>query len=305
MASKKETNAVEKITKKNIAEAVLSRVDKMQETGGLVLPPDYNVGNALTAAYLDLQKTVDKNGVPAEQCCTVESTTRALLDMVVQGLSPEKKQCYFVVHGKELTLMRSYMGTVAAAKRFGGVKDVFAQVIYKGDDFEMEIDPSTGKRKVTKHTQSLEDIEEGTLRGAYASVVLEDGSVYQEIMTMDEIRKAWSQGAAKGDSPAHRKFAQEMAKKTVINRACKLFINTATDAPVLAESFNHTTENEHRAEEDGPVIDVPTEDIKTAAFNSLFEDEKAQEAPTEWAMPDDSQLDTEAEAAFGEESEAK
>ena len=289
------------IVKKNIAEAVLSRVNAMQESGGLVLPPDYNVGNALTAAYLDIQKTVDKNGKPAEQVCTPESATRALLDMVVQGLSPEKKQCYFVVHGNQLTLMRSYMGTVAAAKRFGGVKDVFAQVIYKGDDFEMEIDPTTGKRKVTRHGQSLEDIEEGTLRGAYASVVFEDGTIYQEIMTMDEIRKAWSQGAAKGDSPAHRKFAQEMAKKTVINRACKLFINTATDAPVLAESFNHTTENEHRAEEDGPVIDIPNEDIKTAAFNELFEDDQKKEEPPKFEA-----LDEEAEEAFpaGEEAEA-
>lgn len=289
------------IVKKNIAEAVLSRVNAMQESGGLVLPPDYNAGNALTAAYLDIQKTVDKNGKPAEQVCTPESATRALLDMVVQGLSPEKKQCYFVVHGNQLTLMRSYNGTVAAVKRFAGVKDVFAQVIYKGDEFEMEIDPTTGKRKVTKHGQSLEDIEEGTIRGAYASVVFEDGTIYQEIMTMDEIRKAWSQGAAKGDSPAHRKFAQEMAKKSVINRACKLFINTSTDAQPLSEAFNRTTAAEHEADSEGPVIDIPNEDIKTAAFNELFEDDQKQEEPPKFEA-----LDEEAEEAFpaGEEAEA-
>ena len=37
MQQKKEEKA---IIKKNIAEAVLSRVNAMQETGGLVLPPD-------------------------------------------------------------------------------------------------------------------------------------------------------------------------------------------------------------------------------------------------------------------------
>lgn len=289
------------IVKKNIAEAVLSRVNAMQESGGLVLPPDYNAGNALTAAYLDIQKTVDKNGKPAEQVCTPESATRALLDMVVQGLSPEKKQCYFIVHGNQLTLMRSYMGTVAAAKRFGGVKDVFAQVIYKGDDFEMEIDPTTGKRKVTKHGQSLEDIEEGTLRGAYATVTLEDGSIYQEIMTIDEIRKAWSQGSAYGSkAKTHEKFAQEMAKKTVINRACKLFINTSTDAQPLSEAFNRTTAAEHEADSEGPVIDIPNEDIKTAAFNELFEDDQKQEEPPKFEA-----LDEEAEEAFPAGEEAK
>lgn len=289
------------IIKKNIAEAVLSRVNAMQETGGLVLPPDYNAGNALTAAYLDLQKTVDKNGKPAEEVCTPESATRALLDMVVQGLSPEKKQCYFVVHGNQLTLMRSYMGTVAAAKRFGGVKDVFAQVIYKGDEFEMEVDPSTGKRRVTRHGQTFESIEEGTIRGAYATVTLRDGSVYQEIMTIDEIRKAWAQGSAYGSkAKTHEKFGQEMAKKTVINRACKLFINTSTDSSELADAFNRGTASEHEVETDGPIIDVPTEDIKTAAFNELFEDDN--EIAGEPAAPAED-LSAEAEAAFSEAGE--
>lgn len=301
MQEKKEEKA---IVRKNIAEAVLARVNAMQETGGLVLPPDYNAGNALTAAYLDIQKTKDKNGEPAEKVCTPESATRALLDMVVQGLSPEKKQCYFVVHGKELTLMRSYMGTVAAAKRFGGVKDVFAQVIYKDDDFEMEIDPNTGKRKVTKHGQTLEGIEEGTIRGAYATVTFQDGELYQEIMTIDEIKKAWSQGSAYGSKAnTHEKFGQEMAKKTVINRACKLFINTSTDAAALSEAFNRTTAGEREAEDLEPVIDIPTEDIKTAAFNDLFEDEK-EEKPLPATAPEKSdpeELAEEAAEVFKEE----
>lgn len=303
MTKKKEEGGA--IVRKNIAEAVLSRVNTMQESGGLVLPNDYNVGNALTAAYLDIQKTKDKTGKPAEQVCTPESATRALLDMVVQGLSPEKKQCYFVVHGDQLTLMRSYMGTVAAAKRFGGVKDVFAQVIYKGDDFEMEIDPSTGKRKVTRHGQNLEDIEEGTIRGAYASVLFEDGSTYQEIMTIDEIRKAWSQGSAYGSKAnTHEKFGQEMAKKTVINRACKLFINTSTDAQPLSEAFNRTTASEHETDETEPIIDIPNEDIKTAAFNELFEDEK-ETAPAQAAEFPAGDIDEEAAGVFaGEEADA-
>ena len=40
------------------------------------------------------------------------------------------------------------------------------------------------------------------------------------------------QGATKGQSPAHRNFPQEMAKKTVIGRACKLFVSTSDDAGV-------------------------------------------------------------------------
>ena len=260
---------------KNISEAVLAKVQTMQETGGLVLPEDYHAGNALNAAYLKFKQLEDKNHKPAEQVCSKESVALALMDMVIQGLSPAKNQCYFVVHGNQLTLMRSYMGTVAAAKRFGGVKSVHAQVVYKNDRFEFEIDPSTGTKKVTVHEQSLESIEEGTIRAAYA-VVITNNDVYYEIMTMDEIRKAWAQGAAKGGSPAHKNFPQEMAKKTVINRACKLFVNTSTDADPLADAYNRTTANDYIGDE---FVDAEAEQLNESAFDAIMtEDEQKDDS---------------------------
>lgn len=267
---------------KNISEAVLAKVQTMQETGGLVLPEDYHAGNALNAAYLKFKQLEDKNHKPAEQVCTKESVALALMDMVIQGLSPAKNQCYFVVHGNQLTLMRSYMGTVAAAKRFGGVKSVHAQVVYKNDRFEFEINPSTGTKKVTVHEQSLESIEEGTIRAAYAVVITKD-DVYYEIMTMDEIRKAWAQGAAKGESPAHKNFPQEMAKKTVINRACKIFVNTSTDADPLADAYNRTTANDYIGDE---FVDTEAEELNESAFDAIMAEDKAdvleaEESPAE------------------------
>lgn len=78
---------------KNISEAVLAKVQTMQETGGLVLPEDYHAGNALNAAYLKFKQLEDKNHKPAEQVCSKESVALALMDMVIQGLSPAKNQC--------------------------------------------------------------------------------------------------------------------------------------------------------------------------------------------------------------------
>lgn len=267
---------------KNISEAVLAKVQTMQETGGLVLPEDYHAGNALNAAYLKFKQLEDKNHKPAEQVCSKESVALALMDMVIQGLSPAKNQCYFVVHGNQLTLMRSYMGTVAAAKRFGGVKSVHAQVVYKNDRFEFEINPSTGTKKVTVHEQTLESIEEGTIRAAYAVVITKD-DVYYEIMTMDEIRKAWAQGAAKGGSPAHKNFPQEMAKKTVINRACKIFVNTSTDADPLADAYNRTTANDYIGDE---FVDAEAEELNESAFDAIMAEDgadvlEAEESPAE------------------------
>lgn len=286
-----------------IANGVQKRIDEMTQGHQLELPPDYSVGNALQEAWLRLQEVKDKNGTPALQKCTKESIMTAMLDMAVQGLSPAKGQCYFVPYGDQLTLMRSYMGTVMVAKRFAGVKDVFAQVVYKGDLFEYEIDTSTGIRYVTKHTQKLENIG-GEIVAAYATVIKENGAKYQEIMTKDQIQKAWNQGATKGKSPAHTNFPEEMAKKTVINRACKLFINSATDSEILSGAYNRTTENDYKREEaDAVVIDVAAEEIKSAADSAIFGETKTDDFSEE-KTKNDPQVDKGTKSATEEEIDA-
>ena len=120
----------------------------------------------------------------------------------------------------------------------------------KGDEFEYEIDPMTANIRITKHTQNLNNIDISKIRAVYAVVIKEDGTPYVEIMTMDQVKKAWNQGAAKGGGPAHKNFTEEMAKKTVINRACKLFVNTTTDSALLVDSFNRVTSNDYRRDED-------------------------------------------------------
>lgn len=272
------TEKKNEVAAKNISEVVLGKVNAMQETGGLVLPPDYNAGNALNAAYLKIKEATDKDGKPVELTCSKESAALALMDMVIQGLSPAKNQCYFIPYGKKLTLVRSYAGTVAAAKRFGGVKDVYAQVVYQGDSFSFEIDPSTGTKRVVEHRQTLESIEEGTIRAAYATVI-HNGGTYQEIMTIDEIRKAWNQGQTRGKSPAHTNFPQEMAKKTVINRACKLFVNTSTDADPLADAYNRTTANDYLKDES--FRDEEADEINEAAFDAIMSGEIVEETEGE------------------------
>lgn len=253
-----------------LSNGVMARVHELQAGGDLTIPADYSPENAINAAYLKLQDVKDKAGRPAADVCTSQSAANALLDMVVQGLSPAKNQCYFIVYGDQLTLQRSYQGTIAVAKRFGGVKDVFAQVVYKGDGFEFEVDPETGIRRVTRHAQSLEAINGGEILAAYATVIREDGPTYQEIMTWSEIRAAWGQGATKGSSPAHKTFAQEMAKKTVINRALKTFINSSSDAPVLADAYNRTTANNYQRDEAREIIDVEEQELKDNAIAALF-----------------------------------
>lgn len=229
MEKKDEKTSIQKF--ENISEQVLSRIEQFQKDGSMILPKNYSVENHMKSAWLALQEVEDKEHHKALQICTKESIANSLLDMVLQGLSVSKKQGYFIVYGNKLIFQRSYFGTIALAKRAGGmVSEPVANVIYDGDDFQYEIDPKTAKVSIVKHSQKLENIDNAKIKGAYALVTLADGTTQVTIMSMQQIRAAWGQGATKGDSPAHKNFAEEMAKKTVIGRACKAIINSSDDA---------------------------------------------------------------------------
>lgn len=214
----------------NVSEQVLAKIKQFQEVG-LQLPANYAVDNAMKAAWLVLQETEDKNHHKALEVCTKESVANSLLDMVLQGLSVHKKQGYFLVYGNQLSFQRSYFGTVALAKRTGEIKkEPVANIIYEGDEFVYTIDPVTGLKSIVKHDQKIENINSAKIKAAYCILQKEDGTRELEIMTIDQIRKAWAQGATKGNSPAHQNFTDEMCKKTVIGRACKMIINSSDDA---------------------------------------------------------------------------
>lgn len=228
-----QTTAVAKF--ENISEAVMARIKEYEANGTMVLPKNYVVENQLKSAWLALQETKDRNNNLALAVCSKDSIARALLDMVLQGLSVVKKQAYFIVYGDKLNCVRSYFGTVALAKQAGGVStDPVANVIYEGDEFKYEIDPRTGITRIIQHDQKLENINIEKIKGAYC-VVTKGDSTEVTIMTMAQIRKAWEQGATKGNSPAHKNFTDEMCKKSVIGRACKMAINASNDAWMLED----------------------------------------------------------------------
>lgn len=215
--------------KSDITQKVLSKINAFQDSGELTLPKDYNVENALKSAYLVLLETENREKKKALEHCTPESVANALLKMVVWGLSPLKKQCYFIMYGTKLECTPDYTGNIALAKRYANMKDIKANAIHQGDEFEFEVNAETGRKRIIKHKQTLESIGSKTILGAYAIYEMMDGSFDTEIMNFSQIQQAWEQGATKGASPAHRNFPDRMARKTVINRACDALIRSSDD----------------------------------------------------------------------------
>lgn len=241
--------------KTDITANVLTRVDELQKAGGLMLPKDYVPANALKAAYIILSDP--KTNLLAKS--SKESVAQALFKMVVWGLSPLKGQCYFVPYGDKLECVADYSGNILLAKRYGGLKDIKANAIFEGDDFDFGIDID-GRRKIIKHKQSLQSID-GKVIGAYAIYRMQDGTTDTEVMSMEMIKKSWEQGGAKGNSLAHKNFSDQMACKTVINRACKLIIRTSSDAILKDEETDEQT-HEYKADANhGDIIDTTAIDV--------------------------------------------
>nr|DAF33325.1 MAG TPA: RecT protein [Caudoviricetes sp.] len=256
------------LTQKQVTSNVATRIEAMKGEG-LLIAPNYSVSNALSSAYYALKNSASGNLL---EKCTPESVYNALLDMVTQGLSPAKTQCYFIPYGNVVKLTRSYFGTMKVVKQLPEVKDIYAQIIFEGDEFEAEnVD---GRWKFVSHKSSWKN-QDNPIEGAYCVIEKTDGEKILTIMTKKEIDKSWAQAKTKN---VQNNFPQEMAKRTVINRAAKQFFNTSDDNDLFVDAVNRTTENEYdnerRVKNAEPVRDsVETLDDILKAPNKPTEDE--------------------------------
>lgn len=239
------------VMQKDITDQVGGKIKVLKEEG-LQLPQNYNPSNALKSAFFAM--TNSNSGNLLEKC-TPDSIANSLLNMVTQGLSPAKTQCYFIPYGDHLKLNRSYFGTQMVLKRLNNIKDVWANVIYEGDEFTLGI--VKGREVLLEHKTKFEN-RDNEIKGVYCIIEKEDGEQVLTVMTRKEVEAAWSQGKTKN---VQNKFPQEMAKRTVINRAAKNIINTSDDSDLLIEAINQSTENEYDNErkEVSPIEDVQNE----------------------------------------------
>lgn len=240
---------------------IMERVTGWQETGEVVLPKGYHVGNAIKLAWLYLQTVENLQHQKAIDYCTKDSICNALLNMVINGEYPQK-HCYFIMYGNRLEWQERYLGKLMRAKRDTEIGKVNAQVIYEGDEFVYTIDEN-GEKQLVKHVPNLANIDNTKILAAYAVVINKDGTRHIEVMTRTQIQKAWEQGAMKGKSGAHTNFTDQMCMKTVIQRACKIALDSTAD-PGDDDDPNHYDEAtaEREAAQGRQAIDAEAVEIK-------------------------------------------
>ena len=239
-----------------------------KEKFGLTFPKDYNYQNELMGAYLILKETTDNNKKCVLESCSQVSIANTLMDMVTLGVSMQKKQCYPVAYGGKLQCQISVYGNTCIARRYG-LKTIDAMCIYEGDTFTYHIE--NARIVIDEHKQDFLHINKDKIIGAYAIVTMDDGSQYVELMNMDMIKQAWKQGFGykENGSGTHQKFADQMAMKTVKNRALKYIIRTyGTQA--VSDAYDNFEETET---DDRVVMDVQHDILENANSTDFIVDE--------------------------------
>lgn len=210
----------------DIGSQVIQRVDDLCKVG-FALPRDYNHVNAIKASMLVLSELKDRNGRPFNEVCTPQSIQKALFGMATKGLDVSRNQAYYIIRGNQLCLHESYFGKVARVKRVYPDFDPVVRVIHEGDVFEYETDVKTGRMRLVKHEQKLENLDKDFV-GAYMYLPCPDGGQKLYIMTKQSILRAWMKSSNK-NLTVHQEFREKMIAKTVINSGCTMIINATPE----------------------------------------------------------------------------
>ena len=199
----------------------------------------FNAKQAIISMALKLKETKDKAGRPAIDVCTRESIMTVAQEVLVKKLDIMKSQAALVVRGDKLMLQPEYFGNVKRSLELNPFLAYFTfAIIYKDDKVDLEVGEDGGYR-IKSHKTSIANIGKDKVVACYANAVKKDGTIYAtELMTMEEIKMAWSQ-SSNASLSVHSKFWKKMCRKTVLNSLCTWLINTTGE-----------TENEYFAEQD-------------------------------------------------------
>ena len=168
------------------------------------------------------------------QKCTQESILASVYNVALTSLSlnPVLKHAVLLPRWNnkdsqyECCLEPQYQGLVALAIKSGTVKAILANVVYEGDELDMDY---ALPKKIVKHIPYIvTGKEKGSIKAVYSIAILTDGTELGEVMSWLEVTdirdrsESWkAYKAEKIKSCIWLTDEGEMAKKTVVKRQVK------------------------------------------------------------------------------------
>lgn len=168
------------------------------------------------------------------------SFMKCVLKAAEMGLAIDGKLAYAVPYKTECSLIVSYLGLLAVARRTKTIRDCYSRIVYPSDAF------SCGHKNgqdYLEHSPDLKRNFEGVAGalGVYAIVTLPDGSWRYEWMNASEVKRIQTCSKDSREFAIWNVWPGEMWKKTVLRRLLK---NYSEDPGMQAVFANDVPEME-------------------------------------------------------------
>lgn len=227
-----------------------------------------------------IQTAVGNN--PALLQANRQSLYSAAMRAAEVGLMPDGKFSALVCYGDKVNFMIMIAGTLRLLRNSGELSTISAEIIYKNDVFEYWTD-TEGPHLMHKPTMFG---DRGDQVGAFAFAKMKDGSIYIEVMDMNQLNKIKKLSKSPDKGPWSQ-FPEEMQKKTILRRLAKrLPMSSDLDQTLSKEDEDEFVHNEPKtqpaqsspqSEQQDDVIDVsPAPEAKKSKLEKIVE---ASEVP--------------------------
>lgn len=239
-------------------------LDRMRPEIARALPKHLTTDRLLRVALTSITKT------PELLECSPQSLASAILQAAQLGLEPDGVlgYAYLVPYKNTATLIPGYKGLLDLARRSGRIHTIEARVVHAKDDFRYAF----GLKPVLHHKPHQQE-DTGDLIAAYAIATIKDSGPQWDVMWRREIEAIRKRSRAGTSGPWVTDY-EEMAKKTVLRRLCKML-------PASVE-LQRAVALDERAESGLPTVELEVlPDAPTVApLEALADELKAKQAAT-------------------------
>lgn len=191
---------------------VKSTLWKMESRLLEALPKDRDVKQEISSVIATVASS------PQLQKCTPESIALAAYDAATLGLPVNKLGlAWLVPFGNEAKFQIGYRGYIQLVMESGFVLEVSAECVYENDRFHYRL----GSNPSIEHEPAELGKKRGAIVGVYAVAKLANGLVKHVVMDKAQVDHIRSKSRSSGNGPWVTDY-DEMAKKTVVKRLCKM-----------------------------------------------------------------------------------
>jgi len=181
---------------------------------------EVNIGNLLQVAEINtnyfmecVTQAFNKTPKLNDKSVNRRSVVFAVMECAKLGLVPDGKQCAIVPYKGKAVFILGYQGVVDLAYQSGAVKSIWAENVYKGDEFSWE----RGLEPKIHHIPKGETSDQADITHTYAVARLNNGDTVFEVLTREQVEKIRSVSPAKSDGP-WVKWWDQMAKGKTVKR---------------------------------------------------------------------------------------